>query len=69
MKRVNQIISLCLIVCLTFFQISNLVWAQEEKNTETPRSTSLDYYLAPGADNQPRHFDHPSQRSPHRKVM
>lgn len=52
MNKVTQIISLCLVIYLSFFQVSNLVWAQEEKNAETQRSTSLDYYLAPGADNQ-----------------
>ena len=52
MKKVNQIISLCLIVYLAFFQVSNLVWAQEEKKAEAQRNTGMDYYLAPGADNQ-----------------
>ncbi|HVP37446.1 MAG TPA: SLBB domain-containing protein [Terriglobales bacterium] len=52
MKKVNRIISLCLIVCLVLFQISNLVWAQEEEKTLAQRNTGMDYYLSPGADNQ-----------------
>jgi len=52
MKRVQKLISLSLIIYLAFFQGLTLTWAQEEKNTETPRNTGLDYYLAPGTDNQ-----------------
>ena len=52
MIKISRIISLFLLAYLTFFQISNLVWAQEEKKAEAQRNTGMDYYLAPGADNQ-----------------
>ncbi len=52
MKKLRRIISLLLLAYLGFFQISSLVWAQEEKNAESRRNTSMDYYLSPGADNQ-----------------
>jgi polysaccharide export outer membrane protein len=52
MKKISQIISLCLVIYLSFFQVSGLIWAQEEKSPETQRSTGMDYYLAPGTDNQ-----------------
>ena len=52
MKRVKKLISLSLIIYLAFFQGLTLTWAQEEKNKETPRNTGLNYYLAPGTDNQ-----------------
>lgn len=52
MKKMRRIISLFLLAYLGFFQLSGLVWAQEEKNAESQRNTGMDYYLSPGADNQ-----------------
>lgn len=52
MKKTKKVISLLLIIYLTFFQGLNFVWAQEEENKAKSRNTGLDYYLAPGTDNQ-----------------
>jgi polysaccharide export outer membrane protein len=60
MKRVKKLISLALIFCIVFLPVSNVTLAQVEENKETPKEIpkethqngSLNYYLAPGADNQ-----------------
>ncbi len=52
MRKASRIISLCLISYLIIFQVAGLTWAQEEKKPEPQRSVGMDYYLAPGADNQ-----------------
>jgi polysaccharide export outer membrane protein len=51
--QMKKVIILFLVTYIIFCPGLNLAWAQqEEENKVTPRNAGLDYYLAPGPDNQ-----------------
>lgn len=52
MKKMKMVISLLLIIHLVFLQGLNYLLAQEQEDKVTLRNKGIDYYLAPGADNQ-----------------